>query len=103
MDVGKELREKVKQSKVKQSQEKLIKSELDFLKAKDELSEYMESDLRKILENEANKGSTHWCGWDSFIESMITKYSLVSVISVFKTMGLKFFTELNDSYFISWD
>jgi len=106
MDLGKELREKVKQSKVKQSQEELIKSELDFLKAKEELSKYMESDLRKILENEANEGSTNWCGWDSFIESMITKYSLVSVISVFKTMGLKFLTdpyELNNLYFISWD
>ena len=106
MNVGKELREKAKQAQEKQAQEKLIKSEENLKNAKEELSKYMESDLRKILENMANKGSMYWCRGDSFIESILSQFGLITVISVFKTMGLKFFTdpdELNDSYFISWD
>ncbi len=115
MDWGKKLRKQANDAKQAQEDARQREPEELLKYAKDELTEHMNYDLGEVLEIASNNGLTHFSWNDvdnnppvcSDICHMVINYKAESVISAFKTMGLKFRVntisyDIN-SYVISWE
>ena len=97
-----------------------LKAGENFKKAKEELSEYMESDLGKILEKKAKKSLYFSCNSKkptkiySKLNAMVSKYKMYTLEHAFEEIGLQFSKIIKDwrinnggftmrIYVISWE
>ena len=111
MDFGQKLR-KITENE-KEIRITALKSGENFKKAKEELLEYMESDLEEILENKAKKSLYFSCNSKkptkiySKLDSMLSKYKMYTLEHVFEEMGLKFYKTIkefrrNNNHYTMW-
>jgi len=101
-----------------------LKAGENFKKAKEELSEYMESDLGEILENKAKQSIYFSCSNNdsckilkkifSELKAMVSKYKMYTLEHAFEEIGLQFTEIIKEfrrngggftmrAYVISWE